>query len=110
MEQPNPFPFFEYTYKRHFLLDRMKNYRNSTQIVGTILETTSVSDREGVQITTLMTKANLPYPRLTKFLENLIGSGLVNKIEQQGKNTFIITERGRIYLQEYKKLNDFRFW
>lgn len=84
----------------------MKSYRNTTQIVGTILETTGASDRAGVQITTLMTKANLPYPRLSKFLENLIGSGLVNKIEQDGKNTFIITERGRMYLQEYKKFND----
>ncbi|MEK6929920.1 MAG: winged helix-turn-helix domain-containing protein, partial [Thermoproteota archaeon] len=37
------------------------------------------------------------------FLENLTGSGLINKIEFDNKNTFVITEKGRQYLESYAK-------
>jgi predicted transcriptional regulator len=36
-------------------------------------------------------------------LENLTGSGLINKIEFDNKNTFVITEKGRQYLESYAK-------
>ena len=36
-------------------------------------------------------------------MSKLTGSGLINIIEYDGKNTFVITEKGRMYLQEYQK-------
>ena len=54
----------------------------------------------------LMNGANLPHPRLTKFLQNLTGSGLINKIRFDGKNTYVITERGIQYLTHYQKFAD----
>lgn len=84
----------------------MKSYRNSTQIVSKILQVAQDKDRNGVHITTLMTKANLPHPRLVKFLDNLTGSGLINKIQFDDKFTFVITEKGINYLKEYKKFED----
>lgn len=80
----------------------MKQYRNSLQITESILQATD-TDRSGVQVTTLMIKSNLSYQRLTKILTDLTSSGLINKIEVSGKNTFVITSKGRIYLEEYKK-------
>jgi len=85
----------------------MVTYRNSTQIVADLLTATEQSGQEGIKITPLLEKANLSHSRLTKFIENLTGSGLINKIEYNGKNTFIITPKGRHYLESYEKFSDF---
>ena len=85
----------------------MVTYRNSTQIVADLLTVTEQSGQEGIKTTHLLTKANLPHSRLTKFIENLTGAGLINKIEYDGKNTFVITPKGRQYLESYEKFSDF---
>ena len=81
----------------------MVSYRTSMQIVADLLTATEQSGQEGIKTTSLLTKANLSHSRLSKFLENLTGSGLINKIEFDNKNTFVITEKGRQYLESYAK-------
>ena len=83
----------------------MVSYRTSMQIVGDLLTATEQSGQEGIKTTSLLTKANLSHSRLSKFLENLTGSGLINRIEFDGKNTFVITEKGRQYLESYSKFS-----
>lgn len=73
------------------------------QIVADLLTATEQSGQQGIKTTSLLTKANLSHSRLSKFLENLTGSGLINKIEYDNKNTFVITEKGRQYLESYAK-------
>ena len=85
----------------------MVTYRNSTQIVADLLTATEQSGQEGIKTTRLLAKANLPHSRLTKFVENLTGAGLINKIEYDGKNTFVIKPKGRQYLESYEKFLDF---
>ncbi len=85
----------------------MVTYRNSTQIVADLLTVTEQSGQEGIKTTRLLSKANLPHSRLTKFIENLTGAGLINKIEYDGKNTFVITPKGRQYLESYEKFANF---
>ena len=82
---------------------RMVSYRTSMQIVADLLIATEQSGQQGIKTTSLLTKANLSHSRLSKFLENLTGSGLINKIEFDNKNTFVITEKGRQYLESYAK-------
>ncbi len=82
-------------------------YRKSTQIVADLLTATEQSGQEGIRTTHLLSKANLPHSRLIKFIENLTGSGLINKIEFDGKNTFVITQKGRQYLESYEKFANF---
>ncbi|MCH8323619.1 MAG: transcriptional regulator [Thaumarchaeota archaeon] len=84
----------------------MFTYRNSSQIVADLLTTTEQYGQEGIKITHLLRKANLSHSRLTKFVENLTGAGLINKIEYDGKNTFVITPKGRQYLESYQKFSD----
>ena len=84
-----------------------KNYRNSTQIVGDLLTVTQDSGQNGIAVTSLCQKGNLSHSRLRNFLSRLTGSGLVNKIEYDGKNTFVITEKGRLFLEEYTKFHEF---
>jgi len=81
----------------------MVSYRTSMQIVADLLTATEQSGQQGIKTTSLLTKANLSHSRLSKFLENLTGSGLINKIEFDNKNTFVITEKGRQYLESYAK-------
>lgn len=73
------------------------------QIVADLLTATEQSGQEGIKTTSLLTKANLSHSRLAKFLENLTGAGLINKVEYDGKNTFILTTKGRQYLESYQK-------
>ena len=83
----------------------MVSYRTSMRIVADLLTATEQSGQEGIKTTSLLTKANLSHSRLSKFLENLTGAGLINKIEYDGKNTFAITPKGRQYLDSYVKFS-----
>lgn len=75
------------------------------QIVADLLTVTQESGSDGIKTTSLLTKANLSHSRLSKFLGNLTGAGLIVKIEYDGKNTFVITPKGRQYLESYKKFS-----
>jgi predicted transcriptional regulator len=81
----------------------MVTYRTSTQIVRDLLTVTEESGASGINVTSLLTKANLSHSRLSRFIDNLTGAGLMNKIEYDGKNTFVITPKGRQYLETYEK-------
>lgn len=84
----------------------MAPYRTSMQIVADLLTATDQCGQEGIKVTSLLTQANLSHSRLAKFIENLTGAGLVNKIEYDGKNTFVITSKGKQYLESYKRFHD----
>ena len=81
-------------------------YRTSAQIVADLLTVTEQSGREGIKTTSLLTKANLSHSRLSKLLGNLTGTGLINKIEFDGKHTFVITPKGRQYLESYERFSN----
>jgi predicted transcriptional regulator len=74
-------------------------YRNSIQIMGDILDNSLCE----IQSTKLLTKSNLSHNRFKGFINKLMSNDLINKIEFDGKNTFIITEKGRLYLEEFKR-------
>ncbi len=76
------------------------------QIVADVLVATEQSGQQGIKTTSLLSKANLSHSRLEKFISNLTGAGLINKIEYDGKNVFIITPKGRQYLDSYKQFSE----
>lgn len=80
-------------------------YRNSFQITEDILDNISQHDINGTTITPLIRKSNLSYNRILGFIDKLTESNLINKIQNNGKVTFVITQRGKIYLEEYKKFS-----
>ena len=81
-------------------------YRTSVKIMADMLEAASDSGRDGIPTTRLLSKANISHVRLTQFVKNMTGAGLITKIEYDGRNTFVITERGRQYLESYRKFSD----
>ena len=84
----------------------MKQYRNTIQILTDVLEKTEYAGANGINISQICLKANVPHPRVKALITNLTSSGLVNKITTDGKNTIVITEKGRVFLEEYKKFDD----
>lgn len=83
----------------------MTTYRTSMHIVADLLKATEEFGQEGIKTTSLLTKANISHSRLSKFMTNLTGAGLINRIEFDGKNTFVITPRGRKYLESYARFS-----
>ena len=84
-----------------------KNYRSHQQIVSDVLTITQDANRSGIAITVLCQKANQSHSRLRNLLTTLTGSGLVNKIEYDGRNVFVITPKGKLFLEEYTKFHEF---
>ena len=79
-------------------------YRNKQQINQTILDTVLMSGSEGITITPLLRQSNLPFKRATYFIDKLTQNNLINEIVVSDvKKVFIITERGRMFLEEYKR-------
>ena len=84
----------------------MKRYRNSTQIVCDVLVATKECGCEGIKTTVLLSKSNLNHGRMQTFLSTLTGSGLINQIKFDGKNTFVITPKGKLFLEEYNRFHE----
>lgn len=82
----------------------MTRYRNSTQIICDLLVVTRECGREGIKTTALLSKSNLSHSRLKNFVSRLTSSGLMDV--KFGKN-YVITEKGIIFLEEYKKFYEF---
>ena len=75
-------------------------YRSTQQILVDVM--TVAIEQNHVPITKLCRKSNLSYGRLRGFLNNLTSSGLMVEIEYDGKNTFVITPKGRQCVEAYK--------
>ncbi len=73
-------------------------YRSNNQIVIDFLECT----QEEINIGTLIRKSNTNWAKTKSLLEKLIKSELVIKFEKD----FLITEKGRQYLESYKKFSN----
>ncbi|MEM3851608.1 MAG: winged helix-turn-helix domain-containing protein [Methanomassiliicoccales archaeon] len=79
--------------------------RSRARILADILR---VIEGEGeARPTHIMTKANLSYERLMRYLANMEQSGLISRVEEADKVYYSITERGRYYLIEFRRLEDF---
>ena len=82
------------------------SYRNSLQIMGDVLLQTSQYGQDGANKSILMRKSNLSHSRLNQFLNNLIGSGLINDIVYENHQTFVITPKGIQFLDKYRAFQE----
>ena len=81
-------------------------YRTSIQITAELLNSTKDSGMNGIKTTNLIQKTNMSHNRLKTLLFNLTNIGLVNEIKFDGRNTFVITQKGMIFLDEYSRFNE----
>jgi predicted transcriptional regulator len=81
----------------------MAQYRSPTKVVEEILTFAECTGQQGIRSTALQTKANLSYLRLSKLLKKLTDAGLIATKEIDKKNAFVITFKGREYLESYRR-------
>ncbi len=80
----------------------VKRARSRLKIIVDILDILEQSE-DGIKITELVRKANVPYVKLTVFLAELLKKQL---IENDAEN-YKITTKGAAFLSEYRKFSDF---
>jgi len=76
------------------LREKMYKKRRKLEIVRDMLFIVSVKTRK----TKIMYQANLSYPLMEKYLKNLLGSGLVQCVDD---SFYLITGKGKEFLQMY---------
>ncbi len=81
-------------------------YRNSVKIVGDVLQIADESGLSGVNLTSLLRRANLSYGRLATVASRLLQAGLIDEQLQEGQRIYVITSRGRDYLHKYQQFSE----
>jgi predicted transcriptional regulator len=87
----------------------MVQYRTQVRIIADLLTATKELNQngEGVGITLLIRRGNMPYSRLTKLISELVGAGLLKQLEQNKTTRYFITEDGLKFLEAYKNFEEF---
>ncbi len=63
---------------------------------------------DGAGPTKILYAANLSHDRLTQYLEELVAKELIQEAEENESNkSYLLTEKGREFLNEYKKIERF---
>ena len=81
----------------------IKQNRSQMGIIGDILDVTIQGGREGVIISAISRKANLSYYAVLDKCERLISAGLVESTKNGRNKVFMITEKGLLFFQEFRK-------
>ncbi len=60
--------------------------------------------RDGIRKTQMMQRANLSYTQFSEYLGFLLRIDLVKRVEQDGRETYVITPKGLDFLQRYEEI------
>ena len=82
--------------KRRGKLEIIHDMLNSIQLKGGKIKPTH-----------LLYKSNLSHSKMKEYLDELIGKGMVDEIEEKGKKMFIITDKGNNFLLEFGRIKEF---
>lgn len=83
----------------------MKKKRSQLEIIHDMLS--SVQEKGGtIKPTHLMYKSNLSYKLMQEYVELLLNRGLLEE-DGEEKKKYVITEKGRTYLFEYRRMAEF---
>lgn len=75
--------------------------RSKLRILADILKAV---ERGESNVTQIMAAANLPYVRLTKYLEELVEKGFLVRVEEGREVRFKLTGKGREFLREFARI------
>jgi len=77
--------------------------RDKLKIYGDLLSALNAEAKnERIVLSRIQIQMNVPFDRLKMYLAELRGLGLI-----QDENSFKLTEKGKEYLREYKKVLEF---
>lgn len=81
------------------------SYRSKARIFADILR--AVAEEKETRPTHVLYKANLSYDRMTKYLSMLEENGLVERNSEGDRTYYTITDKGRYFLQEFRRVEEF---
>ncbi|MCL5789067.1 MAG: hypothetical protein M1290_01210 [Candidatus Thermoplasmatota archaeon] len=81
---------------------RTKKNRNEVQIIFELMVEISVGN---TQTSSLLRKVNIPYNKFQDLLQQLTGRGMVKVTPEGNKNSIELTEKGREFMEQYKKFS-----
>ncbi|MFO7835157.1 MAG: winged helix-turn-helix domain-containing protein [Candidatus Thorarchaeota archaeon] len=86
----------------------MTKYRSKIRILVDMMRTIKREGSNGVGPTRILYEANLSHDRLTQYLDELMEKRLIleNDIDENTR-VYALTEKGREFLQEFKKVERF---
>jgi len=84
----------------------MNERRSRLSILADILRLVAKENGK-TKPTHILYGANLSHERLKKHLASLINDGFIQQTSEDGRTYYIITEKGRLFIQEYKKVKQF---
>ena len=83
----------------------IKKHRSKARTTAEILR--AIMEINEAKITHIIHAANMPYGRLVEHLEKMEESGLVEKVCNENETFYVVTNKGRRYLQEFKRFEEF---
>ena len=91
--------------KKKVMMDMEQTFakRGRLEIIREILTICCIPAKK----TSILYRCNLSFSQLQKYLEYLIRRNLLNNTKNDGKTVYIITDKGKEFLEEYEHLNSF---
>lgn len=82
-----------------------QKYRSKGRIFADILR--AVQADGPAKVTHVLYKANLSHDRLIRYLVQLEETGLILKEQDGDRSTYSITDKGKKFLMEFRKMEEF---
>ncbi|HEY3419033.1 MAG TPA: winged helix-turn-helix domain-containing protein [Methanomassiliicoccales archaeon] len=87
------------------MIEGSSQYRSRCRIYADILR--AIQESEQAKVSYLLHKANLSHERLLNHLTKITALGLIEKRSDGETVYFVITQKGRKYLMEFAKVQEF---
>ncbi len=89
-------------------MSKKRAYRSKVRILADMMRAIQSEGEDGAGPTKILYAANLSHDRLTQYLEELVGKELIRETDEDENNrSYLLTEKGREFLNEYKKIERF---
>ncbi|MCK5150289.1 MAG: hypothetical protein KAQ65_00550 [Candidatus Thorarchaeota archaeon] len=89
-------------------MTRKRAYRSKVRILADMMRAIQGEGEDGAGPTKILYAANLSHDRLTQYLEELVSKELIQEADENESNkSYLLTEKGREFLNEYKKIERF---
>jgi predicted transcriptional regulator len=84
----------------------MSTKRSKIEIIYDMLN--AISEKRGsIKPTHLLYKSNLSHNKMKEYLTELVKKDMISENEEEGKKSYLITEKGTEFLTEFRRIKKF---
>jgi len=88
-------------------MSKKRAYRSKVRILADMLRAVQIEGEDGAGPTKILYAANLSHDRLTQYIDELLEKELISELADGENRSYLLTEKGREFLVEYKKIERF---